>query len=204
MAAARGVSPGRASAGSVVACTVTPCCCRVASTSSVSKRSDGQRTTRVASFSCARRVTYATASAAECTCATTPPTASNSCCNCATRAGRWAARCVCRSAVATAVSWSLHKRGGRAAGGRGSLCKARRTRARNTSWLLMGYALVRGNARRHGPFVLQRLLPALAERACCHSLKIPRLRPARERRWQFGEPAMVDERLLGQGSQGNG
>src|SRR5262249_57921972 len=88
--------------------------------------------------------------------------------------------------------------------GRGSLCKARRTRARNASGLLMGQPLVRGAVRRRWPFMLQRLLPALVERARCHSLKISRLRPAREGGWQFGQPALVSEWLLGQGSQGNG
>jgi len=54
-------SPLAAPGGSAVVYTVTPCCCRAALTSSASKRADCQRTTRCASFCCARRVIYAIA-----------------------------------------------------------------------------------------------------------------------------------------------
>src|SRR5438093_7409529 len=176
-----------------------PCCCRIASTSSASKSSDCQRTTRCASFCCAKRAIYATASGAECTCATTPLAASNSCCTCASSVGRWAARRVWSWAAASATSVSLHHKGGRDDGRAASLCKARRTWAKNASWLLMRHALFWSGTVCHGPFMLQGLLPALAERPRCDRFEIPRLGPARKGRRQPGKPALLDERLLRQG-----
>src|SRR5215831_11650543 len=178
MAAVLVVSAASVPGGSAVVWTVMPCWCRASSTSSASKSSDCQRTTRWASFCCARCVIYATASGAECTCATTPPAASNSCCTCASNVGRCAARRVWSWAAASATSLSLHHKGGRDDGGAASLCKARRTRAKNASWLLTHHALFWSDTAHHGPFMLQGLLPALAERPRCDRFEIPRLRPA--------------------------
>src|SRR5215831_5636901 len=199
MAAILEASPAPVPGGSAVVWTVMSCWCRAASTSSASKSSDCQRTTWCASFCCARCVIYATASGAECTCATTPPAASNSCCTCASNAGRCAARRVWSWAAALATSVSLHHKDGRDGGGTASLCKARRTRAKNASWLLMHHAFFWSGTVRHGPFMLQGLLPALAKGPCCHRFEIPRLGPASKRRRQPGEPALLHERLLRQG-----
>src|SRR5262249_54781424 len=148
-------------------------------------------------------VIYATASDAECTCATTPPAASSSCCTCAIKARRCAARRVWSWVAASAMSVSLHHKGGREGRVPASLCKARRTRAKNVSWLLMRYAFFRRGTPPHRLFVLQGLLPALAKRPRRHRFEIPRLSPAGKRCRQPGEPALLHERLLGQGCQGD-